>query len=151
MIGRLSFLFMAVFSSAVLFGQTNYSGTWVLKSKEHINGPEYQNALQEEMTVRQTKDSISTGKSSVALNGKPTTTISKESNRKLVKSVGWSSDKKVATFTTAIYAEGNEKDVELTRVDSWTLSPDGKQLTVLRKSIETKSENWEVKGVYEKK
>jgi hypothetical protein len=151
MMRKIFVLSVAVLLSATMFGQTNFSGTWVLKSKDYIEGPKYGNALTEEITVKQAADSISTGKTTVAMNGKPTTTKSAETNRKMVKTIAWSADKKVATFTTAIYAEGNENDVELTRVDTWTLSPDGKQLTIQRKSIETKSENWEVKGTYEKK
>ena len=85
------------------------------------------------------------------MNGKPSSAMDTESNRKIVKSIAWSADKKTATFTTAIYVPGNENEVELTRIDVWTLSPDGKQLTIQRKSVETKSENWEVKGSYEKK
>ena len=148
---KTSVLAVAVLLSATAFSQTNFTGTWALKSKDYIEGPKYGNALNEEITVKQGADSISTGKVTVAMSGKPTTTKSVETNRKMVKTIAWSADKKVATFTTAIYAEGSENDVELTRVDTWTLSPDGKQLTIQRKSIETKSENWEVKGTYEKK
>jgi hypothetical protein len=148
---KLTVLSIALLLSATVFGQTNFSGSWVLKSKEHINGPQYANALAEEMTVKQTADSISTGKRTVAMNGKPSSAMDTESNRKIVKSIAWSVDKKTATFTTAIYVPGNENEVELTRIDVWTLSPDGKQLTIQRKSVETKSENWEVKGNYEKK
>lgn len=148
---KLTVLSIALLLSATVFGQTNFSGSWVLKSKEHINGPQYANALAEEMTVKQTADSISTGKRTVAMNGKPSSAMDTESNRKIVKSIAWSADKKTATFTTAIYVPGNENEVELTRIDVWTLSPDGKQLTIQRKSVETKSENWEVKGSYEKK
>lgn len=148
---KVTVLFVAILLSATLFGQSNFSGVWVLKTKEHINGPQYANALAEELTVNQSADSFAVGKRTVAMNGKTSSVVDKESNRKSVKSVAWSADKKTATFTTAIYAVGNENEVELTRVDAWTLSPDGKQLTIQRKSIETKSENWEVKGIYEKK
>jgi hypothetical protein len=130
--------------------QTNFSGTWKLKGKEYINGPKYSNALAEELMVKQTKDSITVGKTSVAMNGKGTTIMNKEQNRQSVKSVNWSADKKTATFTTVIYAPGSSSEVELTRVDSWILSADGKEMTVNRKSIEKKSESWEVKGTYEK-
>jgi PAB1-binding protein PBP1 len=148
---KVTVLLVATLLSATVFGQSNFSGVWVLKTKEHVNGPQYSNALAEEITVKQSADSITVGKRSVAMNGKTSSVVDKESNRKSVKSVAWSTDKKTATFTTAIYAVGNENEVELTRVDTWTLSPDGKQLLLQRKSIETKSENWEVKGVYEKK
>jgi PAB1-binding protein PBP1 len=151
MMSKIVVLSVSVFLSVAAIGQTNFSGVWALKSKEHINGPQYSNALTEEITVKQTADSISTGKRSVAMNGKPTSSKDQESNRKIVRSLAWSADKKTATFTTAIYAVGNENEVELTRVDTWALSPDGKELTIQRKSIETKSENWEAKGSYQKK
>jgi len=148
---KVTVLLVATLLSATIFGQSNFSGVWVLKTKEHVNGPQYSNALTEEITVKQSADSITVGKRTIAMNGKTSSIVDKESNRKSIKSVAWSADKKTATFTTAIYAVGNENEVELTRVDTWTLSPDGKQLNIQRKSIETKSENWEVKGVYEKK
>jgi PAB1-binding protein PBP1 len=148
---KVTVLLVATLLSATIFGQSNFSGVWVLKTKEHVNGPQYSNALTEEITVKQSADSITVGKRTIAMNGKTSSIVDKESNRKSVKSITWSADKKTATFTTAIYAVGNENEVELTRVDTWTLSPDGKQLNIQRKSIETKSENWEVKGVYEKK
>lgn len=93
-------------------------------------------------------DSIIIGQTGVALNGSPTT--GHTGDRKFTKTVSWSGDKKTVTFTTAIYSVGSDSEVELTRVDTWELSPDGKQLFVNRKSIETKSENWEAKAVYEK-
>jgi len=148
---KMTVLAIAILLSASAFGQTDFSGVWVLKTKDYISGPKYGNALSEEITVKQTADSITTGKRTVSMNGKTSSTIDKDMNRKLVKSVAWSADKKTATFTTVFYAVGNENEVELTRVDTWTLSPDGKQLSIQRKSIETKSENWEAKGVYEKK
>lgn len=148
---KLKTLIAILFIGTGAFAQADFSGTWVLKNKEYVNGPQYGNALAEEVVVKQTKDSVTVGKTSVSMNGKGTTVMNKESNRKSVKSIAWSKDKKTATFTTAIYAEGNEKEIELTRIDTWTLSPDGRQLMVNRKSVETKSENWEVKGTYEKK
>jgi hypothetical protein len=146
-----------------LVAQVNFSGKWTLKEKQHILGPEYANALQQQMTIEQNKDSliiesISTGadnketksRVSVPMNGTKVYSVSPTSGRKITRSLSWSADKKMLTITTPIAQQGNENEVELTRVDTWKLSADGKQLVINRKSIETSSENWEVKGVFER-
>ena len=151
---KLIVLSCMVFAGATSFAQTNFSGTWTLSSKEHIDGPQYANALTESYTLTQRADSLilvtPNGRSAYAMNGGLATVTSAASNRKSVRSLVWSADKKSVTLTNAIYAEGDPNTLELTRVQTWTLSDDGKNLNVDLKSIETKSENWSVKGVYAK-
>lgn len=158
------FLVIGLLMSATSFAQTNVTGTWTLQSKEHIAGPEYANALPKQITISQQADSLViesinignegqdvSSRQAVAMNGQPVTTTSATSKRKYIKSLQWSPDKKGLVLTSIIYLPDNPNVVDLTRVETWSLSPDGKQLNINKKSIETRSESWEDKGVYDKK
>ena len=157
------FLVVGILLSATSFAQTNVSGTWALQNKQHVLGPEYANALAKQITINQQADSliietISTGnegqdvssRQAVAMNGKAVTTTSATSKRKLVKSLKWNTDKKGLVLTTVFYVADNPSEVDFTRVETWSLSPDGKQLNIDKRSVETRSETWQVKGVYGK-
>lgn len=136
------------------FAQTNFSGNYTKESIEYIDGPKYGNALPETYNIQQTADSIiivgATSRSGYAMNGGKSTSTSAANNRKFVRSLSWSADKKSVTLITEIYAEGNPNELDLTRVATWNLSADGKQLLVSLKSVETKSESWSVTGVFNK-
>ena len=154
---------ITIMSAATFSQQTNFSGTWVIREKQHVTGPEYINAMAKQIKVEQAKDSLIietvtdggegkdvTSRQSYALNGKPSFATSTISKRKYTKTLAWSPDKKVLTITTVFSMPENEKETDLTRVETWTLSADGKHLNVDKKSIETRSETWEVKGAFEK-
>lgn len=160
---NIRFLVIGILLQATAFGQNNLWGTWVLQSKQHVSGPEYVNALARQITLRQEADSLIiqminidgngqeiSSRQTVAMNGQPVTTVSTKSNRKLVKSLNWSSNKKDLIITTVFYVPDNPGEVDFTRVETLSLSPDGRQLNIYKKSVETRSENWEVKGVYDK-
>jgi hypothetical protein len=119
-------IIIALAISTSIQAQTNYTGTWSLKEKQTALGPEYANALPDKLNVEQNKDSI------------------------IIESISKGQDNQETKSRVAIAQQGNENEVELTRVDTWNLSADGKQLIFNRKSIETTSENWEAKGVFEK-
>ncbi len=87
---------------------------------------------------------------SVAMNGQTSSVTSQGDGRKFEWNLKWSTDKKSLTITMLIYKAGNSNEVELTRVETWSLLPGGKELVVDRKSIETVSEDWEVKGIFTK-
>lgn len=146
------------------YGQNNLSGTWSLQNKEHIEGPEYGNALPLQMTFQQKTDSLIVesvfingegqevkSRQGLALDGKTSTNTSTVSKRKYVRSLKWAADKKSLTITTVFYVEDNPNEVDFTRVEVLTPSADGTQLNIDKKSIETRSETWQVKGVYAKK
>jgi hypothetical protein len=143
-----------VFVVATTFAQSNFGGSYKLSSMEHLTGPEYGNALPESYTIVQSADSLITttpnGRYAYAMNGGLTTFVSPTSNRKSLRSLAWSSDKTYLILTNVIFMEGDPNTVDLTRVQTWKLSSDGKQLLVALKSVETKSEDWSVKGVYTK-
>ncbi len=135
------------------FAQTNFSGTWKLTSKEHVEGPTYGNAVSEQLSIDQRSDTFyigSAAKTAYAQNGAEIISNDANTKRKSVRSLSWSADKKVLTLKSVIYVPDSATEIDLTRVTTYSLSADGKTLNLDRQSIETRSENWRVKAVYEK-
>ena len=143
--------------------QTDFSGNYVFKQKEHIKGPEYSNGVPTSITLTTRKDSViveygsmdqdnkeSKNRVAYAQDGKQHTSKSVTSGRNVTRSIKWSDDKTSFTTTSDIYKTDNPDEIELTRIDEFKLSPDGKQLLFHRKSVETITESWEVKGTYNK-
>jgi hypothetical protein len=158
---QLFFSSLFILSCHILQAQANYTGKWTLATKEHVIGPEYANALPDTIIVTQSKDSlilvtvfididqqITRGRLSIALNGNFSSHTGKTSMRKYTSSLSWGPDKKTLTITTVISMPENDKETDFTRVERWDIT-DGK-LQVYKKSIETTSDSWEVKGVYNK-
>ena len=153
-----------LFAASFLHAQsTDFSGTWAIQSQEHIAGPQYSNAMAKAMKIQQGKDSLIiesvslggegkdvTSRISFPMNGKNIIHTSATTKRKYERKLQWSPDKKSLTLTTVFYLPDNDKVVDLTRVEVWTKSADGQQLLVHKKSIETRSETWELKGVFGK-
>ncbi|MBO9573376.1 MAG: hypothetical protein J7497_14385, partial [Chitinophagaceae bacterium] len=83
--------------------------------------------------------------------GNPVKGTSTASSKKYIKSLEWNTDKTELVITTIFYSDDNFKEIEFTRIDTLSLSADGKKLSFGRKSVETKRESWEMKGVYVKK
>jgi hypothetical protein len=156
---KMMFLFVLLAGMQAVVAQTSFTGTWELASSEHIAGPEYSNALPKKMTIRQEKDSFyiestsmgGDGKDvtveiSYAMDGKSVTGTNAASKRKYIRTLEWSADKKSLTLTTVIYIPENDNAEDMTRVEVWTLEEN--KLLVHKKSIETRSETWELKGVF---
>lgn len=157
------FLMPVFFTLTAMAQESNFSGTWVLKARQPIAGPTYANAVPAKMKVQQRSDSLiieipRTGtdgneiiiRSSLPMNGKPVDFIDSASKRKIVKSLSWSADKSTLTLTAIIYRPENANEIDFTRVETCSLSPDGKDLYMDKKSIETQSETWQVKAEFEK-
>ncbi len=149
--------------NGTVLGQTNFSGTWTLQHKQLITGPQYANALPKQLTMRQETDSLiiesvsigaggndATNRQAIALNGQSTTTTNATTNRKLTRSLKWTNDKKAMVLTTVFYRPDNPTEIDFSREETWNLSPDGKQLNIDKRSVETRSETWQVKGTYNK-
>jgi hypothetical protein len=136
--------------------QTNFTGTWKLKEKQAINGPQYGNAMPAQIKVDQGRDSVimeSTYDESMiirtALSMTGEALVTKNANgQKLVTNVKWVENKKIMIITTTFYLPDNENTVDFKRISSWSL--DGNILTIDKTSVETTHESWETKGVFEK-
>lgn len=127
--------------------QSNFTGSWKLREKTHISGPEYSNAMAEALVIKQNADSLWTGKRGLAMNGTRLIFFGEE-NRKMVKALSWAENKKSFKVITVIYMPDNDKEIDLTREDTYSMV--GTELVISRKSIETNSESWETKGIYTK-
>lgn len=155
---------MSVFFTLTAIAQgANFSGTWVLKARQHIAGPTYANAVPVKIKVQQRSDSLfiesprtGTGgreiiiRNSLPMNETPVEFTDSASKRKIVKSLSWSADKKTLTLTAVIYRPENANEIDFTRVETCSLSPNGSNLYMDKKSIETQSETWQVKAEFEK-
>lgn len=145
------------------FAQSDLAGTWALQNKEHVSGPQYANALPSQITVNKQADSliiesINIGADGQKVSSKRVLPIDGKSvigmssmNQKTIKSLKWAADKKGLILSTTFYRLDNPTEIDFTRIETWSLSPDGKQLNIDKKSEETQSETWETKGVYSKK
>lgn len=154
-------LSLAIFPSRG-YSQTSFAGNYKFFSREHVKGPEYGNGVPTSIAIEQTKDSVIISQGSIendvptknripfANNGKPVQTKSKSSGRKLIRSVKWAADKQSFTTTTEIYKDGSDNQIELTRIDDYKLSADGKNLFFHRRSVETVTESWEDNATYNK-
>jgi len=153
----------ALIISYCSFSQVDFTGSWALISKQHISGPKYGNALPTKMKITQAKDSLifestnmgadgkeTTSRLSIAMNGMQSVSTSAVSKRKYTRWLAWSEDKKTLILTTIFSMPEKENETDFTRVESWSLSADGKELIINKKSIETRFETWEVKGVFER-
>lgn len=153
-----SFVLVTCYATA----QDQFTGTWKLKEKQNVSGPDYMNALPNAITIQPAKDSLvietvstdgdnkeTTSRIATALNGSAVTYTSPTSGRKVARSLQWSNDKKTLTITSNISKEGDDNEIEITRVDVYTMDAQG-NLNLQRKSIETVYESWEAKGVFVK-
>lgn len=160
---KIRFLLAGLFIHAISFGQNNLSGTWVLQNKTHVSGPEYTNAIPKQIRLHPQGDSLImesvfeedgqdvSSRQAVPMNGQPVSNIGAKSNRKYIKSLKWDADKKGLVLTVVIHVPDNPNEVDFTRVETWSLSPDNKYLNLNKKSVETRSETWETKGTYVRK
>jgi hypothetical protein len=143
------------------FSQSNFSGTWLLKTKQQVSGPEYINALPKKITIDQQKDSIVietvspgpigndiTSKQIIATDSKPFSSVGLTSKRKFTRTFQW--DKAGSSFMikTIFYTQGDENEIDFTRVETWQLKDN--TLLIDRKSIETRSDTWETIGTFSK-
>lgn len=158
---KLKMLIGLLFAGTAITAQTNFSGTWKQKNKEFISGQQYANAVPEQVKLTPKKDSISFEVISIAQNGFDTVHYTLATNggllsditknkRKYTKKLGLSADKKTITIESVYKAPGSDTEVEFTRAETFSLSADGKQLTINRKSNEKEDKSWEAKGTYEK-
>lgn len=159
---KLKMLIGFLFAGTAVTAQTNFSGTWAQKNKEFISGPQYANAVPEQIKLTPKKDSLTFEVINVAQNNSFDTTyytlstkggtfsgISKN-KRKYTKKLTLSADKKTIIIVSVYKTPESDTEVEYTRTETFSLSDDGK-LTINRKSDEKGDKSWEAKGTYEKK
>jgi|GEM_PF-4722561 len=153
-------LIAALILTTVLHTQ-NFSGHYTIQSKEMIDGKEYLNAIAQEITVTQTKDSIkivritpagddktTTSTETLPLNGKEVITITSSKRRKTVF-ISFDKGKNMATISSVFSYPEKPDDVEFKNTEIWNIAEDG-TLTITKTSDATVTDDWTIKAVYKK-
>jgi hypothetical protein len=145
-----------VMGASMSYAQVDFSGTWILKSKEYISGTKYSNAVSERMKVIQRKDSLivesgeTNNRSSYPMDGSKASFSHLANRRKSIHSLRWEADKKTITTRVEVIVEDSPHDIDQTCIVRWRLAGDGKQLFYDLITIDHTS-SWEVNAVYVKK
>lgn len=139
----------------------NFSGHYTIQSKEMLDGKEYLNAIAQEITVSQTKDSIkivritpagegntTTSTESLPLNGKQIT-ITTTSRRKKTSFISFDEAKKTATITSTFSYVDKPEEIEFKNTEVWSSAGDG-SLTIVKTSDATVTDDWTIKAVFAK-
>lgn len=154
-------LTLSLFLAFVLNAQ-NLSGHYTLQSKEMLDGKEYVNAIAQDITVTQTKDSIkivritpaggektTTSTETLPLNGKQVI-ITTSSKRKKVSSLSFDKTKNTATITTTFSYADKPEETEFKNTEVWSIANDG-TLTITKTSDAAVTDDWTIKAIFKKR
>jgi hypothetical protein len=159
-------LFFILFSTVTVYGQQiNFSGKWALNSeKSDFAGYEYSPAIIFNKTIIEQKaDSIyliSVGDNGEAdrshiakypLDGTPTEKIA-DDTIKVRGAFQWSEDKKQLVKNQTYYSTNTPNQPLVTMKQTWSLSDDGKELTIeqTQKAFDSRNPSYTIKAVYDK-
>lgn len=157
---RICLIIVGLLLQGTVWAQNGLMGIWVLQKKEHVTGPDYANAIPKQVKLHIVSDSLImeslyedegnavSNRQALVMSGQPVSNVGSRTNRKYSKSLKWNAGKTGYVLTIVIHLPGNPNEVDFTRVETWNLSPDNKNLTLNKRSIETRSENWETNGMY---
>ena len=143
------------------YGQS-FSGHWTLQQRTSLSGIDYGNGVPKDVTMNQGADSITitritamgqnpdvtateTISENGAVNQKTTST-----NRNKTAVFTWTEPNKSFNEKTTLSSVGNPSDLNLQIDETWSLSPDGNTLTLVKdfKNLKNSSDMWSQKGVY---
>jgi thioredoxin-related protein len=148
------------------FGQllaqnANISGTWVLKERQIISGPDYANGIPKQILIAVSRDSLSLSSTyvgtskdeivaeSLALDGSPTEILRTVSKRKSLLKKG--DDTNAFSIEVSFRSIKTGERTNSDYVENWKLSASGKELTVEKYANGADGSNWSIEGVYELK
>jgi hypothetical protein len=146
-----------LFISGAAGAQTNFSGSWGEPQLEMISGIQYSNAVPNQVTVFQTKDSIritrleneENAKSytiTLALNGKAFSYIGTNSKRTINFTANLSNNGNTLTITSTFSFSDKPGEVEYKNIEVWEYS--GRTLTITKVSDATLTDDWTIKAIY---
>jgi hypothetical protein len=155
------FLLLAVtLSVGITMNAQNISGHYTIQSKETVDGNTYLNAIAQEITVMQTKDSIkimrvtptgsdkTTTTEVLPLNGKEIITKT-PSGRQRIASISLNNAKNSAIITTILNYADKPGEIEFKNTEAWSIGSDG-TLTIIKTSDATETDDWTIKAVFKK-
>lgn len=139
----------------------NFSGHYILQSKEIINGKEYFNAIANDIDVSQNNDSIrivritptsrdqnTNSIESLPISGMQVVTTT-SSQRKKVSFISFDKEKNTATIVSTFSYANKPEDVEFKNTEIWKMNTDG-TLIITKISDATVTDDWTIKGVFRK-
>jgi hypothetical protein len=140
----------------------DFSGNWILKEQKSITGTLYLNAVPKKIKVVQRADSflierinmnasredIMTSES-IVLDGKPFDTFTPSKRRKITN-IKWEKDSQSLIEIAVYMSSTNQTAIEYKITDTWSLSADGKTLTMIRVDESSTEQSWSVKAIYDK-
>ena len=157
-----------LFLSVVLFAfrpaqtlQTDFSGTWKLNENKSELGQFGARGVPSKIVIEQKADAISLTKTATSFQGDETTGTEmltfdgKESESvflgtsKKKSSIKWSADGKEMVVTSNIAFEMQGQTIDISSVENWSLSADGKTIAVSSK-INTPQGEIATKSVFDK-
>lgn len=165
MSGNASKLALAIllFLPSVLFGQTNFTGTWVFNESKSILGDAQGPRMEaKSLVVAQQNNEIQLKRTQSGFDGNELilnekyTLDGKESvntgmmDSKVKSTLSWSADKKELTFNKVISFNMNGETQEMKSTENWSLSPDSKVLTI-KSSMNSPMGDMNTTLVYDKK
>ena len=151
--------FLFSFSNPVY--QTNFSGTWKLNEGKSELGQFGGRGVASKLVIDQKSDGVTVTRNSVNFQGEAVatteiltndgketeTTLSPNAKRKA--SLKWAADGLTLTITYSISFDNNGQTFELKGTENWSLSADGKALT-LQNSLSTPNGDIAIKAAYDK-
>lgn len=160
------FLLVVIFAtiSVFSFSQTAFTGSWERKDIVTIKGTQWKHRLPSKLKVTIIADSLVLMTTTVYEDGKIyerretypldgktlSRTITPPMGPKWTteRSFSLSPDTRIITLTDIELKPGHENSIETMRVQTWSI--ENGQLVIRKKSTEVLSENWEVRGVFER-
>ena len=145
-------------SSLSFAQQYKITGTWTLKERKAVSGPQYRNALPDKYTITRTKDSLTVQGSfngeiplsiSFAFNGQVVTTRD-PSGRKINSVLKWSADHQTLTLISKYSSPDNERTLDFTRIRTIKLLGADLSLDVRSEEANPDHQSWEAVGTYAK-
>jgi hypothetical protein len=139
----------------------NFTGHYVQQSKEMLDGIEYLNAIELEITITQTKDSIKIVRVTPDIDERTSTftetlpvkgsavIVTTRSKRKRTTSISFDNAKKTATIISTFSYAGNTGEIEYKNTEVWTLGDDG-NISIVKTSDATETDDWTIKAVFKK-
>jgi hypothetical protein len=134
---------------------TDYSGTWKLNEGKSELGQFGARGAASKITIEQKAEDITVMRSLGTVELKESLVNGKEvesagfNNSKKKATLKWAADGQTFVVNGIIAIDMNGQSFELTTVENWSLSADGKTLT-LQTTITTPQGEFSTKGVYDK-
>lgn len=151
-------LSLTLFLSVVFITNAqNFSGHYTIQSKEMVKGKEYLNAIPQEITVVQTKDSIKiiqvipggeAATETLPVNGHEVITITAK-KRKKTASILFDNLKGSAKITLTFSYPDRHNLIEYLFTELWTYNNDN-TLTITKTSDATETDDWTLKANFKK-